>query len=517
MVQTGKGTDMKLFPYFRRSCFSGITCELVSYCFMLLCGYLISDLLELVMAGTVSELYQKAMYAVCALVGAILPKYPLILLRSKTRLEDTQHFREFLYQALLRREIQAADRGEMTVRMNSDTRTIAAFYQETVPKAVSGVLVMLCSAILLLAADWRIGAIFFCLNLTQLIPILVYEKWTRQIYNQTHSDEEDYCAWMLEGYNGIETIKAYGAQAWFMERYWKLNRAIVSSGKRAEQVGTVERVIFSAIDSLLNYGSYLIIGLFVLYGGLEMSDTPILIILSRYLFSSISSVFDLRLQQFQYQEAVGRLGFRENPKENQSGRALLTVRSISKSYGDKQVLSGASCTIHQGERVHLTGDNGSGKTTLLQIILGLEDSDSGEVAWSIPPQSRAVSLQEEPELTAIANELIHAMGQNIDPEEMKTHLRAFRIDDLCDRPLNQLSPGERKKFYLSAVLSHKGELLILDEPTNHLDRDSVTYLNRVLAESSRTMIICTHGSGLDLAWSKEIRMEGGICHESSNV
>lgn len=271
---------MKNFTHFRRSCILGIICELISYAFMLLCGYGISNLLKLVMAGAEETLWKPAGFTVGILLVALIPKYRLIVLRSRIRLEDIQSFREFLYKCVLNRQVQAADRGEMSVRMNSDTKTIAGYYQETVPKAVSGTLVMLCSTFLLMVSDWRIGSIFFLMNLTQLIPIVVYEKWTRQIYNQTHSDEEDYCAWMLEGYNGIETIKSYSAERWFMERYWKLNRAIVNSGKQAEQVGTVERAIFSAIDSLLNYGSYLIIGFFVLKGSLPMEKTPILVILS---------------------------------------------------------------------------------------------------------------------------------------------------------------------------------------------------------------------------------------------
>ena len=504
---------MKAFPYFRRSCALGITYELVGYGFMLVCGYGISNLLELVMAGTDEILWQTAGFTVGILLFALLPKYVLIILRSRSRLEDIQSFQEFLYQCVLNRRVQAADRGEMSVRMNGDTKTIAGYYQETVPKAVSGTLVMLCSAVLLMASDWRIGGIFFLMNLTQLIPILVYEKWTRQIYNQTHSDEEDYCAWMLEGYNGIETIKSYGVERWFMERYWKLNRAIVHSGKRAEQVSTLERAIFSAIDSLLNYGSYLVIGLFVLKGGLSMSQTPIMIILSGYLFSSISSVYDLRLQQFEFQEAMARLGYREPFEAQPNSDELLTVSHVEKSFDGRCVLNDVSCTVRKGEKILLSGDNGSGKSTFLRIILGLEEPERGTVHWGIPETARAASLQEEPELSATGEELMQAMDTRIDGNRMEQHLKAFRITELLSKPLNQLSPGERKKFYLSAALSHKGEILILDEPTNHLDREAVDYLNRALRESDKTMIVCAHGTSLDVPVTREIRMEGGRCHE----
>ena len=120
------------------------------------------------------------------------------------------------------------------------------------------------------------------------------------------------------------------------------------------------------------------------------------------------------------------------------------------------------------------------KSSLLRLVLGLEEADSGPVRWGIPANARAVSLQEEPELSATGEELIQAMDTRIDRNSMEQHFKVFQIAELLAKPLNQLSPGERKKFYLSAALAHKGEILILDEPANHLDREAVDYLNRVL-------------------------------------
>ena len=54
---------------------------------------------------------------------------------------------------------------------------------------------------------------------------------------------------MLEGIRGIRTLKAYAAEGWFLDRYSRLNRAIVASGRQAEETGTVENILFSAIDS----------------------------------------------------------------------------------------------------------------------------------------------------------------------------------------------------------------------------------------------------------------------------
>ncbi len=506
----------KTYSFFRCSSFAGITFELVSYAFMLLCGYLLSSLLENVMAGQWQQMYDAGILAVLALVVTILPKYALSVWRSKVKLADTQRFREYLYQCVLDRTIHVNNGGEMTVRMNSDVKTIAKYFQETCPKAISGTTILLCSTVLICIIDWRIGLIFFALNLTQLIPIVVYEKWSRQIYNQTHSDEETYCNWMLEGYNGIRTIKAYCVEHWYMKKYYDLNGAIVSSGKRAEQVGTIENIIFQAIDSLLNYGSYVIIGLFVLMGGFGIGEAPLLVILGGYLFSAISSIFDLRLQQFDYQEAYKRMGFKDIPPTKQDADCVLRVVGVTKSFDDRLVLNGVSCVVCSGDRVLLRGDNGSGKSTLLRIITGLEEADSGFVTYGVRKNDIAISLQEEPELNISGKELVHAMEEAgcIDMDMLKQHFKGFCIEMLLSKQLSEMSPGERKKFYLSVALAHHGKLLILDEPTNHIDQHSFQYLREQLRVFAGTLIVCTHAADLDLGWNKTILMEGGQCYES---
>ena len=502
--------------YFQRSQTAGIVYELVSYIFILLCGYLLSNLLECTMESRWQQMYQTGLITTVMLGVSILPKYALTVWKSQQRLSDTQKLREFLYQGVLNRSVCVEDRGEMNVRMNSDVKTISKYFQDTLPKAISGSSTLICSTILICIVDWRIGLIFFVLNLTQLIPIVVYEKWARQIYNQTHSDEEAYCDWMLEGYNGIRTIKAYGVERWFMDRYYRLNEAIVRSGRRAEQVGTVESIIFDAISSLLNYGSYLIIGLFILDGELTIDKAPLLIILSGYLFSSISSVFDMRLQQFDYQEAKNRLSFKEAPAIRNDGNTVLKAERISKAYGDKRVLIEASCEICPGDRVLFRGENGGGKSTLLRILAGLEEADGGNVIRGVQHSDMVLSLQEEPELNISGNELISALKENgrADMAALIRHLEAFRVSDLLEKPLSELSPGERKKFYLSTALAHCGELLILDEPTNHIDQSSVQYLKEQLDAYTGTLIVCTHASALNLGWNKIILVEGGACHES---
>ncbi len=501
---------------FTQSMGIGMLKEWVSFAMVLLCGYLLSDMLECAMAGRWQNMYEKGGWLALALGLSLIPKYGLAVWHSKRKLTDIQNFREFLYQSILNRSLCVENQGQMEVRMNRDVQTIAEFFQETWPKALGGGTVLICSAVLLYREDRRIGSIFFLLNLVQLLPVFVYEKWTRDIYRQTSAHEEAYFNWMLEGYNGIRTIKAYGLENWYMKRYREKYHAIVRSGIVAEKASATELVIFQVIDCLLGYGSYVIIGLFVLYGGLNLEETPFLIVLGGYLFSSIQSVYDLRLQQFNYEEAWKRLQFKTPVSPHIEGTELLTIGNVSKAYGEKQILQKVSCVVERGDRILLQGENGSGKSTLLRIIMGVEEADQGEIIYGIPRKDWGVSLQEEPEWNLTGRELADAMAEagSVDGKLLRRHIEQFQIQKLLEKPLSQLSPGERKKFYLAAALAHKGSVLILDEPTNHVDAASVSYLVKELRAYSGTLLVCTHKEDLDLKWTRTLVMKGGVCYES---
>lgn len=502
--------------FFRQSRRAGIAYELTSYGGVLLCALLLSRLLEGAMESQWARMYRTGAWATGALLAVTGTQYALRTWRSKWELADIQSFRMYLYRRVIDRELSVENPGEMSVRMNDDVETVARFFQKTQPSAICAGVVILCSTVLLCRIHLGIGMIFFCLNLTQLLPVLLYEKWARDIYNQTHTDEETYNNWMIQGYNGIRTLKAYGAEAWYMSRYNRLNRAIVASGARAEKTGTVENIVFNAIDALLNYGSYAIIGAFILSGGVALHRAPILIALSGYLFSSMSSVFELRLQQFDYEEGCVRLRCGKATAFRKGCDCLLQVQNVYKSFRERPVLYGASLKIYAGEQILLRGTNGSGKSTLLRILAGLERADSGEIFWGIPREQCALALQEEAQPAVTGEELLRAMAnaKSIDRESALRYAQGLGVGAILGKSLTEMSPGERKKFFMCAALAHQGSCLILDEPTNHMDGESVAYLNQVLREYPGTLLVCSHTAQLELSWDRIITLEGGVCRES---
>ena len=326
----------------------GICCQLAEYGVKLLCSLLLAQLLTQVMNGTLSPIYPWALGTLLLLVVSVGPLFLLRRAYERAVGRDGQRFRETLYAGILSRELEVGSRGELEVKLRRDTQAILKFVQRSCPQAVGGAVIWVGSALLLCHTDGRVGLLFFALNLVQLLPILVYETWTKRIHNETCQAEEADSAWLLEGYHGAHVLKCYGAQGWYLVRFCKLEQAVMRWGYRAEGAVTVEDVVFKGIDSLLNYGSYVILGLFVLYGGLSAAKLPLLVLLAGTLFSSVNAVFTWWLERAEYQAACQRLNWmqREDQEEPPEEPVLLSCAEVEKSFGDKRILSGISLDIH---------------------------------------------------------------------------------------------------------------------------------------------------------------------------
>ena len=492
----------------------GICCQLAEYGVKLLCSLLLAQLLTQVMDGTLSPVYPWAAGSLLLLVVSLGPLFLLRRAYERAVGRDGQRFRETLYAGILSRKLEVASRGELEVKLRRDTQAILKFVQRSCPQAVGGTVIWVGSALLLCHTDGRVGLLFFALILVQLLPILVYETWTKRIHNETCQAEEADSAWLLEGYHGAHVLKCYRAQGWYLARFRKLEQAVMRWGYRAEGAVTVEDVVFKGIDSLLNYGSYVILGLFVLYGGLSAAKLPLLVLLAGTLFSSVNAVFTWWLERAEYQAACQRLNWmqREDGSETPEEPVLLSCAEVEKAFGDKRILSGISLDILRGEHVLLQGKNGSGKSTLLRILLGLERADAGIV---LRCSDLAYALQEEAQTTLTVGELTEQLEKTpgMDSKALHRHLVGFQLMGCMDQPLAQLSGGQQKRFFLAAVLAKASQLLVLDEPTNHLDRESVAYLTQVLQDYPGAMLVCTHTAWTALRWDKILHMRGGVIGE----
>ena len=180
--------------------------------------------------------------------------------------------------------------------------------------------------------------------------------------------------------------------------------------------------------------------------------------------------------------------------KQQSGRYIVNLEHIYKSYPEIDILKDASAGIERGDKIALIGANGKGKSTLLRIIAGTE-SFEGERKWGYNVDV-AFFAQHQLEALHLENEILEEMkqaGSNKSEQELRNVLGSFLFtgDDVFKK-IKVLSGGEKSRVALAKTLISEANFLILDEPTNHLDIQSVNILIQALQQYEGSYIIVSH-------------------------
>ena len=217
---------------------------------------------------------------------------------------------------------------------------------------------------------------------------------------------------------------------------------------------------------------------------------------------------------------------------------ILLADKIEKSFGDRQLFSGATLQINAGERYALVGPNGAGKTTMLKIIMGLDTPDAGTVTFA--KDANVGYLEQETKLasdTSIIQEVMDAAveirGYGQRAEELQLEIaRAGETGDVpqalldeyghvqdrferlggyelesnarqilsglgfhpndFDKPCSEFSGGWQMRIALAKLFLRHPDVLLLDEPTNHLDLESVQWLRGFIGAYEGAVLIVSH-------------------------
>ena len=182
------------------------------------------------------------------------------------------------------------------------------------------------------------------------------------------------------------------------------------------------------------------------------------------------------------------------PPAPRSGDYPVSVKEVSKSYGEHTVFKDANMVISRGEKVSFFGRNGEGKSTMIKAILGeLEVEGECKLGHNVEvgyfAQNQASLLDEKLTVFQTIDEV--AVG------EIRTQIKnmlgrfMFSGDDI-DKKVSVLSGGEKTRLAMVKLLLEPVNLLILDEPTNHLDLKSKDVLKEALMDFNGTLILVSH-------------------------
>ena len=177
-----------------------------------------------------------------------------------------------------------------------------------------------------------------------------------------------------------------------------------------------------------------------------------------------------------------------------SGREVLSVEDLAKSYGEKKLFSGISFKIRRGEHVALIGDNGTGKSTILGILNEVVAPDRGiirlgtNVHIGYYDQEHHVLHDDKTVFEEISDEY-----PSMNNTQIRSLLASFLFtgEEVFKR-VGDLSGGEKGRVSLAKLMLSKASFLILDEPTNHLDLVSKEVLENALNSYEGTVLYVSH-------------------------
>ena len=212
--------------------------------------------------------------------------------------------------------------------------------------------------------------------------------------------------------------------------------------------------------------------------------------------------------------------------------SLITLQSVKKDFGIKEILKDATFSIDATDKVGLIGTNGSGKSTLLKMIAGLESIDGGQILTN--SGAKIIYLPQQPELDAnhtVLEQIFADSGEHTnlvrEYEELTDKLAHYPEDSILmsrlslvmqqmdatgaweletnakiiltklgiadfDVKVGTLSGGYRKRIALATALLAEPDVLLMDEPTNHLDALSVEWLQSYLNRFRGALFLITH-------------------------
>lgn len=446
----------------------------------------------------------------------------------------------------------AAKPGEIITRITSDIDGIQDIFNSTVVNALTSIVVLISTAVVLITMNWKLAIVGMIILPTFIFPTKKVGKLRWKIATKSQEKISDLNQIIQETFSmsGALLTKIFTKEKDELARFEKTNNEVISLQIRESVVGRWFRMTittFIAIGPMLIYfyGGYLfikgeisigsIIAFVALLGRLylpvsQLSNIHIDVTRSLALFQRIFEYLD------QKQEIENKLG--ATSLELIKGK--VDFEKVYFSYNSKvQVLEDISFSINPGTMVALVGSSGVGKTTITNLIprlyevnkgsIKIDDRDIRDVTLESLRNQIGIVMQ-EPYLfnDTIEENLRYGKKDAIEEEMIEACKAAYIHDFIMTLPDHyktivgnrgiKLSGGEKQRVSIARVILKDPRIIILDEATSSLDSVSEMYIQKAMVPllRDRTSIVIAHRLSTVQAADQILVIENGTIAESGN-
>ena len=437
--------------------------------------------------------------------------------------------------------IEKKEVGELKMRMMDDIDVLGNFIGDQIVSYIYGILLLLFTIAASVKISWQMTLFCFIILPVVFIVDSLIGNGTRRINEQIRDVNSKY---YTSTYNSLQfwrEIKVQGSEQLFIERFNGFRAVLAKLGLKSIRFWAYREVFSDFKSNYLTKVLVYIIGAF--FVAKNQISVGMLIMFSEYfsmLFSSLESLnakrIALKINEPYYKRVFDTFSF---PKESRDTFDLKTLKkgiclnNVCFSYSEKApVLNEINLEINKGDYVAIVGKTGCGKTTLAKLLLGLYETQSGDIFLdniNIKNVSRGdlsnllgVVMQDNYLFnTSIRENLLIANELATEQEMIEASKKANIYDFILEQPKGfdtvigergvKLSGGQKQRISIAAALLKKPQVLIFDEATSALDRQSEDIINDAINRISEdvTVIVIAHKPETVLRAKKVVVMEEG--------
>jgi len=377
--------------------------------------------------------------------------------------------------------------GQLVARGGVDIDTTVGV-MAPIPFATSVLLLIVVSAVWLLATDLVLGAVAVSVFPLLMLLNVVYQKRVDRHFEAAQQSLGEFSGAVHESFEGVQLVKAYGAEERETGRLSAMASKIRDSRIRAVYLRGSFEALLEVIPSITNIGIVIIGAMRVNSGHLTIGE------LTGFIYMFTLLVFPLRLVGYALSELPhSSAGYRrvratiDEPLDADPSQSIVPAVApaavvfddVSYTFADaaEPTIEHATFTIPAGSVTAFVGSTGSGKTTLVELIAGLVAPDVGGVA--LTPGERAIVFQEAFLFGGTVRDNV-SVGLELTDQQVWEALRMAAADafvrdleDEIDTVVGErgvtLSGGQRQRIALARALAREPRLLLLDDTTSALD------------------------------------------------
>lgn len=436
--------------------------------------------------------------------------------------------------------------GELMSRISNDPALLRHTVANGFSVAVRDPVQVVVLGLLLATQQPRLTFLAMTLLPVCIIPVVVFGRKVRKAALATQGHIADQTTAMSESFSGQRVVKAYGLEAFMIERFVRASRRSVSETMRtvraielpgpliefAGSLGVAGVFVYVAFysSSVLSAGDFLqfVLGIFMLYKPIK--DLSRLQALLQQSAAASKRVFDLLSIQSEIRDPDSPLALDANGQE-------IHFENVSFAYEDQPVLRDLTLSIKAGSFVAIVGPSGSGKTTLASLLLRFHDPQAGRVRIGLTDIKQTTLRSLRDQLAVVTQDPVlfsETIAVNIGLGRLNAHRddieRAAGLANahefIVARPLgyetqvgergSALSGGQRQRIAIARAVLRDAPILVLDEATSALDSESEQAVQCALEGlmKGRTTICIAHRLSTIVKADRIVVMDHGEIVES---